>query len=193
MAAIKFSNNDQILTVYNLCTDTRELIGAENCCVPANTGLPASCTNIKPPKEKAGFAVVFDENNGTWQYVADHRGKTCWNIQNHQMQVIDMLGDMPSEMTEKAPSSDFDMWDGKEWVKNAQAEKDFQTDIAARELKERMSLAINTIGTLQDAVDLGMATDVEKSSLTAWRTYRVLLSRVDTANAPDIDWPPIPA
>lgn len=193
MAAFKFSNKDQTLTVYNLSSDTSELLGAGDCFVPANTGLPAYCTNLKPPKEKAGFAVVFDADTDTWQYVADHRGKTCWNTQNRQMQVIDMLGDMPSEMTEKAPSSDFDLWDGKEWVKNAQAEKDFQTDIAARELKERMSIAINTISTLEDAVDLAMATDAEKDSLMAWRTYRVLLSRVDTSIAPDIGWPPLPA
>lgn len=192
MAAFKFSNKDQTLTVYNLSSDTSELIGTGDCFVPANTGLPAFCTNLKPPKEKVGFVVVFDADTGTWQYVADHRGKTYWNTQNRQMQVIDLLGDVPNEMTDKAPTSDFDTWDGNAWVKNAQAEKDFQTDIAARELKERMSLAINTISTLQDAVDLAMATEAEENRLTAWRTYRVLLSRIDTASTLDINWPPLP-
>lgn len=192
MAAFKFLNKDQTLTVYNLSSDTSELIGTGDCFVPANTGLPAFCTNLKPPKEKVGFVVVFDADTGTWQYVADHRGKTYWNTQNRQMQVIDLLGDVPNEMTDKAPTSDFDTWDGNAWVKNAQAEKDFQTDIAARELKERMSLAINTISTLQDAVDLAMATEAEENRLTAWRTYRVLLSRIDTASTLDINWPPLP-
>ncbi|SKB98869.1 virus tail fibre assembly protein, lambda gpK [Kosakonia radicincitans] len=48
------------------------------------------------------------------------------------------------------------------------------------------------IAPLQDAVDLGIATDAETSALTAWRTYRVLLMRVDTSTAPDIDWPTQP-
>lgn len=48
------------------------------------------------------------------------------------------------------------------------------------------------IGVLQDAVDLDMATDDEKTLLLAWKKYRVLLSRVDTSTAPDIDWPEIP-
>lgn len=192
MAAFKFSNKDQTLTVYNLSSDTSELIGSGDCFVPANTGLPAFCTNLKPPKEKAGFAAVFDADVETWQYVADHRGKTRWNTQNRQMQVIDMLGDVPNDMTDKAPTSDFDTWDGKAWIKDAQAEKDFYAATAARELKERMSLAINTISTLQDAVDLAMATEAEETRLTAWRTYRVLLSRIETASAPDIDWPPLP-
>ncbi|EKH6495420.1 tail fiber assembly protein [Providencia rettgeri] len=52
--------------------------------------------------------------------------------------------------------------------------------------------ANNAIAPLQDAVDLGMATDEEKSQLTAWKTYRVLLNRVDTSLAPDIDWPEKP-
>lgn len=82
--------------------------------------------------------------------------------------------------------------DGKAWVKNAQAEKDFHTEMAERELKERMSLATIRISTLQDAVELGMATDSEVYSLKTWRQYRVLLSRVDTSTAPDVDWPEQP-
>lgn len=193
MAAFKFSNKDQTLTVYNLSSDTGELIGAGDCFVPANTGLPAYCTHIKPPKEKAGLALVFDAETATWKYIADHRGETRWNTQDRQMQVIDMLGALPNDTTDKAPASDFDTWNGEAWIKDAQAEKDFHTDAAARELKERMSFATNHISTLQDAVDLGMATEAEETSLTAWRTYRVLLSRVDTSAAPDVVWPELPA
>lgn len=193
MAAFKFSNKDQTLTVYNLSSDTCELIGSGDCFVPANTGLPAFCTNLKPPKEKEGFAVVFDLDNGTWQYVADHRGETRWNTQNRQIQVIDMLGDIPSDMTEKAPSSDFDKWNGTAWVKDEQAERDYYIEAATRELKERIGVATNNINTLQDAVDLDMATETEETSLTTWRKYRVLLSRVKTSTAPDIDWPVVPS
>lgn len=193
MTTFKFSNKDQTLTVYNLSSDTSELIGSGDCFVPANTGLPAFCTNLKPPKAKAGFAVVFDTDTGTWQYVADHRGETRWNTQNRQMQVIDLLGDMPSNMTDKAPTSDFDLWDGAEWVKDTQAEKDFHIEEAVCEHKERINLATDRINTLQDAIDLEMATDLEVESLKAWRKYRVLLSRVDTSKAPDVDWPQEPS
>ncbi|HFK5635018.1 TPA: tail fiber assembly protein [Enterobacter kobei] len=44
---------------------------------------------------------------------------------------------------------------------------------------------------LQDALDLGLDTDEEKQLLLAWKKYRVLLNRVDTA-APDIKWPEAP-
>lgn len=192
MAAFKFSNKDQTLTVYNLCSDASELIGAGDCFVPANTGLPAYCTHVKPPKEKAGFALVFDTDSSPWQYTADHHGETRWNTLNRQMLVIDMLGDVPKDTTDKAPTSDFDVWDGSAWVKNEESEKAFWIEEAMRELKERVSFATNAINTLQDAVDLEMATETEESSLLAWRKYRVLLSRVETSTAPDIYWPEKP-
>ncbi|MDE9568558.1 tail fiber assembly protein, partial [Xenorhabdus bovienii] len=52
--------------------------------------------------------------------------------------------------------------------------------------------ADSAIAPLQDAVDLGMATDTEKAGLTEWRRYRVLLNRVDCTTAPDVQWPEQP-
>ena len=48
------------------------------------------------------------------------------------------------------------------------------------------------IAPLQDAVDLEIATEEESSLLEAWNKYRVLLNRVDTSTAPDIEWPANP-
>ncbi|HBB1352433.1 TPA: tail fiber assembly protein [Escherichia coli] len=48
------------------------------------------------------------------------------------------------------------------------------------------------IAPLQDAVDLEIATEEERSLLEAWNKYRVLLNRVDTSTAPDIEWPANP-
>jgi hypothetical protein len=48
------------------------------------------------------------------------------------------------------------------------------------------------IATLNDAVELGMASAEEQKRLTAWKTYRVQLSRVDPGTDPDIDWPQPP-
>ena len=44
----------------------------------------------------------------------------------------------------------------------------------------------------QDAVDVGIATDDEALQLTEWKRYRVLLMRVDTSKAPNIEWPTKP-
>ncbi|CBJ80158.1 putative CPS-53 (KpLE1) prophage; tail fiber assembly [Xenorhabdus bovienii str. Jollieti] len=55
-----------------------------------------------------------------------------------------------------------------------------------------IKIAKEKIDIFQDAVDLGLATDAEKSTLTQWRRYRVLLNRVDCAIASHIDWPEQP-
>lgn len=63
----------------------------------------------------------------------------------------------------------------------------------ASELKAYyINVATNAINPLQDAVDLGMATDDEVALLQEWKKYRVLLSRVDTGLAPENRWPQSP-
>ncbi|MBN5561676.1 tail fiber assembly protein [Providencia stuartii] len=66
--------------------------------------------------------------------------------------------------------------------------------IAEAEQQKQLLLAEanNAIAPLQDAVDLDMATDEEVAQLTAWKKYRVLLNRIDTSLAPDIEWPEKP-
>ncbi|EGS3002202.1 tail fiber assembly protein [Escherichia coli] len=45
---------------------------------------------------------------------------------------------------------------------------------------------------LPSSVELEIATEEENSLLEAWKKYRVLLNRVDTSTAPDIEWPEEP-
>lgn len=72
-----------------------------------------------------------------------------------------------------------------------------QSDVDARvqaELTKNALLVDSTmiIDTLQDAVDLEMADEEEKSLLIKWKAYRVLLRRVDVTPAPRIIWPDKP-
>ncbi|MEA1064757.1 tail fiber assembly protein [Erwinia sp. HR93] len=66
--------------------------------------------------------------------------------------------------------------------------------IASAESKKSSLLvaAAMAIAPLQDAVDLDIATDEETALLMTWKKYRVLLNRVDTSKAPDIEWPTLP-
>lgn len=65
--------------------------------------------------------------------------------------------------------------------------------LARSRLAAEMETANQTIAPLQDAVDLGIATEEETARLTEWRKYRVMLSRTDITDATTIDWPVIPA
>lgn len=54
------------------------------------------------------------------------------------------------------------------------------------------SEADTAIQPLQDANDLGIATDAEASQLIAWKKYRVLLMRINTKVTEEIIWPAQP-
>lgn len=60
---------------------------------------------------------------------------------------------------------------------------------AQRNKLELLTQANNVIATLQDAVELDMATEEETANLHEWKKYRVLLSRVDVKKPV---WPPLP-
>jgi len=52
--------------------------------------------------------------------------------------------------------------------------------------------ADNAIQPLQDASDLGIATDDEATQLIAWKKYRVMLMRINTDYSEKIIWPQQP-
>lgn len=58
---------------------------------------------------------------------------------------------------------------------------------------ELLAAAATEIAPLQDAADLGEATEDENALLLAWKKYRVMLNRVKPEDAPDITWPELPS
>lgn len=63
----------------------------------------------------------------------------------------------------------------------------------AEDKRSRLRVEADTaIQPLQDASDLGIATDAEASQLAAWKKYRVMLMRMNTHNAENISWPEQP-
>jgi len=64
----------------------------------------------------------------------------------------------------------------------------------AEDKRSRLRTEADTaIQPLQDASDLGIATDDEASQLVAWKKYRVMLMRINTKDVENIIWPEQPA
>ncbi|WP_025138071.1 tail fiber assembly protein [Achromobacter sp. DH1f] len=65
---------------------------------------------------------------------------------------------------------------------------------ASTKLSSLMAHATAAIAPLQDASDLGIATDAELQALTTWKRYRVALSRLPSQKGfpLDVDWPEQP-
>lgn len=141
---------------------------------------------------KAGFAIVRSEDETKWEIVTDYRGKTAYSTDTRQPIEIDFIGELPSTLTLLEPKTEFDKWNGKKWVTDTDAQKAAAVATVESEKSQRLTEANSMITYLQDAIEVGLDDDNYESKLTAWKTYRVYLNRVDTSTAPDIDWPEKP-
>ncbi|KAA2085124.1 tail fiber assembly protein [Escherichia coli] len=165
--AFRMSEQARTIKIYNLLAGTNEFIGEGDAYIPPHTGLPANSTDIAPPDIPAGFVAVFNSDEASWHLVEDHRGKTVYDVASGDELFISELGPLP-------------------------AEKLFRIREAEETKNNLMQVASEHIAPLQDAADLEIATEEETSLLEAWKKYRVLLNRVDTSTAPDIEWPTNP-
>ncbi|HHZ6530534.1 TPA: phage portal protein [Escherichia coli] len=148
--------------------------------------------SIAPPDIPAGFVAVFNSDEASWHLVEDHRGKTVYDVASGDELFISELGPLPENVTWLSPEGEFQKWNGTAWVKDTEAEKMFRIREAEETKNNLMQVASEHIAPLQDAADLEIATEEETSLLEAWKKYRVLLNRVDTSTAPDIEWPTNP-
>ncbi|EAZ3492000.1 tail fiber assembly protein [Salmonella enterica subsp. enterica serovar Newport] len=185
----KMSEQAQTITIYNLRSDTNEFIGTGDAYIPPHTGLPANCTDIVPPEIPASHIAVFDAETQTWSLKEDHRGETVYDTTTGNPVYISEPGPLPENITSVSPDGEYQKWDGKAWVKDAAAEIAAQLRQAEETKKRLLQMASEKIAPLQDAVDLGIATDDEKAQLDEWKKYRVLVNRVYTTNP---DWPDVP-
>ncbi|ETS32112.1 Caudovirales tail fiber assembly protein [Photorhabdus khanii NC19] len=137
-------------------------------------------------------AVCRSEDKSRWEIIPDYRGKTAYDTQTRAPTEITELGELPDTLTFKKPDTDYDKWNGKEWVVDKDLLKSHQINDAKQKQAALLQQANETLSLLQDSVDLEVATDSEKAALLEWKKYRVLLSRVDTSQAPNVEWPEVP-
>ncbi|EEA3886687.1 hypothetical protein C9Y03_22650 [Salmonella enterica subsp. enterica serovar Enteritidis] len=154
-------------------------------------GAPAPAY-IAPPDIPASHIAIFDAETQTWSLHEDHRGEMVYDTTTGNQVYISAPGPLPENVTSVSPGGEYQKWDGKAkvWVKDEAAEKAAQLRQAEETKSRLLQMASEKIAPLQDAVDLGIATDDEKARLDEWKKYRVLVNRMDTA-APD--WPERPA
>ncbi len=184
------------ITVYHVNQSTGEYQSASMEYLMLGVGLPAYSYPDEPELPPAGQALLRTSDGSGWEHVPDYRGKTAYNTETREALLITSIGELAEEFTLLEPATAYDAWDGETWVTDTQAQQAAELQAAQQaaqqELTSRLTVANARIQTLSDAVDLDMATDEEKAALTEWKTYRVMLNRIDVSTAPDIDWPEQP-
>lgn len=184
--------------IYNAHPLTLEFIGtgvadpdpldAESWLVPALAYLDA------PPAPQAGKVARRTAAGDAWELVEDMRGPAFEKATGREVMVSD-LGSLPESLTRTPPVTVHDVWQGGGWVTDNAALAAAAAAEVMAERDERLRLAATRIAPLQDAVDLGVATDAEVEQLRLWKVYRVQLSRIEQqAGFPlAVEWPAAPS
>jgi len=175
------------VTVYNFSPDSGLLTGSSREYLAEGVGIPAHSTCEVPPEEIAGKAVIFRENR--WLQVDDHRGETVYSTVSGRAVLIEAPGDYPADTTPLKPATAFDVWNGKAWVTDPQAEQKALTAAAESDRATKLSNAVSFTQIWQTQLMLNIISDADKETLTAWMKYIQQLQAVDTALAPAIEWP----
>ncbi|MCT8350080.1 tail fiber assembly protein [Photorhabdus temperata] len=181
------------IKVYHSNQITREFIASDIEYVMLGVSLSAGAYPDAPELPKSDDeAVCRSEDKSRWEILPDYRGKTAYDTLTRAPIEIAEIGEPPDTLTFKKPPTDFDKWDGKEWVVDKDLLKAHQINEAKQQQATLLQQANETLSLLQDSVDLEVATDSEKAALLEWKKYRVLLTRVDVNQAPDVEWPEVP-
>ncbi len=181
------------IKVYHTNQITREFTNADIEYVMLGVSLSAHSYLDAPDfPDSDDLAVCRSEDGKRWEIVPDYRGKIAYDTLTRTQQEITELGELPETQTFKQPTTDFDKWDGTQWVTDNAALKADQIEQAERQRMALLRHANESIALLQDAVDLDIATEAEKAALLEWKKYRIMLNRVNISLVSDIEWPEQP-
>ncbi|EIP0858824.1 tail fiber assembly protein [Salmonella enterica] len=180
------------ITIFNYDGETREYLSSSVECLAVGVGLPANSCTDAPGESKQGFAVCRTADFTAWEYVADHRGETVYNIETGEAVIISLPGNYPEDTTTLAPATLYDTWNGSEWVTDTEAQHAADVKAAEQQKAALLLEAQVTISLWQTELQLGIISDEDKASLIAWMNYIKAVQAVDTSKAPEIIWPDKP-
>lgn len=170
-----------------------------------------TAANAKTPEQfnltkRFGVIWLFSEDGQNWYEAQKHFALDTLKVAYNNMGIIGYIGtdvsafdpsglsvvELPNiTANRRADASGAWMYRDGQVIKRIYTHEELVAQ--ADEKKARLlSDAAAVITPLERAVKHGMATDDERARLEAWERYSVLLSRIDTADAPDIAWPPAP-
>ena len=174
------------MNIYNYHPVTKELLSIEEAdqspLEPDIYLFPANSTTVVPPDISGGYKTAcFDIETNQWVVIDDYREVSLYSKETKET-IFASLGQTLEELnaTTLKPTSDYDSWDEGtlSWVYNNELELDSIKSVVNNKIKTLLQEATDKIQVLNDAYELGIATDKEKIKLTEWKTYRVMLNRI---------------
>lgn len=174
------------MKIYNYDPITKEFLNTEGADIsPLEPNIylfPANSTTVTVPTTlEEHKTACFNTEASQWKVVEDYRKVNLWSKETKEI-VFAALGQTPEVLnaTQLQPTSAYDTWDEltQTWIYDSRLETTEAKLAVDSNVKILTQEATAKIQILNDAYELGIATDKEKTKLTEWKTYRVLLSRV---------------
>ncbi|HCO6977175.1 tail fiber assembly protein [Escherichia coli] len=181
------------IIIYNYDGETREYISTSTEYLAVGVGIPACSCLDAPGSNKAGYAICRSVDLNSWEYVPDHRGETVYSTETGQKVTISDIGDYPENTTTKAPSTQFDKWNGTEWVTDNDEQRAAAVAAAEAQRQSLIDTAMASISLIQLKLQAGRnLTQSETSRLNTVLDYIDAVTATDTSTAPDVIWPELP-
>ena len=188
-----FATEAGYITVYNYNGETREYISSSVEYLPIGVGVPAHSCVDAPGSKKDGFAIRRNADSTGWEYVEDHRGETVYSTTTGEPVTVSQLGEYPEGTTTKAPSTQYDKWNGTEWATDTEAQHGAAVDAAEAQRQSLIDAAMSSISLIQLKLQAGRnLTQAETTRLNAVLDYIDAVTTTDTSTAPDVIWPGLP-
>lgn len=181
-----------VITIYNYDGETREYISTSTEYLAVGVGIPACSCLDAPVTHKAGFAICRTTDLSRWEYIVDHRGNTVYSTETGEALIVSVIGNYPEDTTTLPPTTSYDFWDGSKWVTDTKAQHVADVTIAEQKKTALLAEATTIIAPLVDAQAGGYIDDADVPRLAEWQRFRYKLTKVDTSNAPIINWPARP-
>ena len=174
------------MNIYNYDPTTKEFLSVEvadkSPLEPDVYLFPANSTTITAPIDLEEYKTAcFSVETNQWVIIDDYREVKLYSKETEEI-VFAALGQTPEVLnaTTLQPTNEYDSWDEltQTWIYNSDLEISDVKLSVDNKIKTLTQEATTKIQILTDAYELGIATDKEKTKLTEWKIYRVLLSRV---------------
>ncbi|MBM3072330.1 tail fiber assembly protein [Lelliottia sp. RWM.1] len=178
------------VTVYGFSVETGEFTGSYDVRILAGTGIPGQSTLKPAPAVQSREIAVYADKQ--WTVKQDFREETVYSTATAEPVIVDYIGAVRDGFTLAAPGTQYDTWNGSEWVTDADALKSSQIFAAEQERQALLAQANAITADWRIELSLGIIDDEDKAKLTVWMKYIKALKAVDISTAPDVSWPDTP-
>lgn len=167
---------------------TLEYTGWSDEFINIGVSMPGNSTDIDLGDEIAGKVAVF--TGGVWKLEEDHRGESVWSTNDSQETIIDYIGEIKPGYTSFPPSTQFDKWNGSEWVTDAEAQRAAAITQAENERQRLLKSADAVMLDWRTELMLGEISDANRAKLSAWLAYKNEVKTWDIKTDPEnVNWP----